>query len=270
MPLDIVYPHDKVLKSIEKKHKNKNFDFIKEAIDTYENFRNNFIDAVDKKDLDTQKELLSAYRKIAKSNEKAHKQLGSRTKYYSSLMEEIPIYIVKDLVEEAITNLSLNNYRFKLGGGLNCTIRITSNPDGSIFLEKKQIDFSLSVESEPIFNQQVIIPLIGLEVKKYTDKTMFGTILQTYQSIKIFRPRTYYGFVVEDEARDSSVVLNSIMYKNEFILTGKKRQKNDEQTLNPIDIKAYTIFVETLQSIVIPCMSTLKIKLDDNGCIVNH
>lgn len=224
MYLNITPPHGFRLGTLKQTYKTdavKN-SIIDECIARYESFKNDFNSAFERHDYRLMAELLDDYRNYAKQHEiKNSSFLGDRTKYYSSILEELPILVVRKKLNSQIDEQNLNSMTLAMGG-YECTIRVAANPDGSYFHEKKRLDFCLAIRDS---TNQHWIPLIGLETKKYCDKTMFGTILETYKSLQIFRPRTFYGFLVEDEARSNDVVLNSPIYEKEFILCDERRAK---------------------------------------------
>ena len=79
---------------------------------------------------------------------------------------------------------------------------------------------------------------------------------ENYNSLRIFRPRTFYGFLVEDEAISAEVVANSVMYKNEFVLSKNNRNK---VARNNIDLEEYQRFSTTLCSTVEESLKELNI-----------
>lgn len=222
------------------------------CVSRYTSFVNDFKDALIAGNIAGQIAALDGYRKFAKDNELQHAVLNARSKYYSSIMEELPVLLTEDLVRSQVEVLGIQHTSLHLGAGKNCVIRIAANPDGTVFHERKMIDFALCVDADKLDRW---IPLVGLEVKKYVDKTMFGTVLETYKSLQIFRPRTYYGFVVEDEARGSDIVANSMMYRNEFVLTKNNRQGS---SIHPTDREEYERFAVEIRQAIEDGLSLLK------------
>lgn len=240
MPLSVNSPHQGRLATLANANQDEPLAGMIRACQTrYDGFRSGFLAAFDNGDYENMAALLDDYRNYAKSREKSEAILSDRTKYYSSILEEIPILLARDKATRLVSDLGLENHNLKMGG-VDCVIRIAANPDGSCFHEKKRIDFCLAINTAPNGAGGNWIPLIGLEVKKYCDKTMFGTILETYKSLQIFRPRTYYGFLVEEEARASDVVLNSPIYQQEFILCDDRRSKTDLRPVSPEVLKHFT------------------------------
>lgn len=222
------------------------------CIARYERFLGEFMDALEASNVAGQIEALDAYRVYAKEHENQHAVLNTRSKYYSTILEELPVLLTEDLVRARIEELGIQSTPLHLGAGKNCVIRIAANPDGTVFHERKLIDFALSVDADRLDRW---VPLVGLEVKKYVDKTMFGSIMETFKSLQVFRPRTYYGFLVEDEARGQDVVTNSQMYRNEFLLTQQCRNASE---LHPTDQASYERFVEEIRRAISDGMSDLR------------
>jgi hypothetical protein len=198
------------------------------CITTYQTYVDKIGVAVAENDFYSIAETLNSYLNFAKGLEATVKFLGPRSKYYSSILEEFPVLLCADIVTDlyACTPAAKGN-AFILGDA-ECSIRIGASPSGAKFCETKRIDFSLAMYSESL---KANVPLLGYEIKKYMDKTMFGTVLETYKALQIFRPRTVYGFIVEDEARDAAVQLNSPMYRDEFVLTGSNRSDSSRNQI---------------------------------------
>jgi len=229
MSLTVHLAHDSRLATLScPKNTRRNQGMLRELRCEYFGYQRDFRALVAEQDYDGMAQCLHAYATYAKELEGAPEVphvptlLTSKSKFYSSILEEVPTLMLLPHLQDILAQRpDLDGRAFHLGGR-DCAIRIGYSPDAQHFVERKRIDFCLSVHDPRL---EVDIALMGLEVKKYVDKTMFGTILETYKSLRAFRPTTYYGFLVEDEARDADVALNSEMYTNEFILTGKKRCK---------------------------------------------
>jgi hypothetical protein len=245
MPLIIKHSHRERLLSLQlatTKSSDQDSETVKTCLIRYWEFYEDFKRCLADNNFVEMAFVMDAYREYAKNLERKHAILGERTKYYSSIMEEAPTIISSDLVSSLVDKLGLDKHNLFIGGK-PCTIRIAANPDGSYFHEEKNIDFCLAIDASGVSNW---VPLVGLEVKKYCDKTMFGTILETYKSLQIFRPRTYYGFLVEDEARGKEVTLNSPLYRQEFILCGVRNKSE----LNPVSPLQLEYFVKELSRAV--------------------
>lgn len=154
---------------------------------------------------------------------------GDKTKYYSSILEELPIHLIKEEILR-IFNDENKSSGLVLGGQI-CLIRQGITPDMKIFSETKNIDFCFA--SLVRGGNGVFVPFYGLEVKKYMDKTMFGTVIDTVRSLSVLRPKTKYGFLIEEEARSSDVIQNSPIHESEFVLSGSNRVRKGRLTIKP-------------------------------------
>lgn len=243
MPIIIKYVHKERLSSyrIDKKVVNNSryIEVLSECESEYLRFLNEFRGFVVNGDEINEVDCLNRYLSFAKEKENSNAFLASKTKYYSSILEEMPVILLEDHIGKMIVKYGLEDKALQLGG-IDCVIRIAANPDGTPFYERKRIDFALAVDAIGDGNW---IPLVGYETKKYMDKTMFGTVLETYKSLQVFRPRTFYGFIVEDEARSKDVVINSLIHKNEHILSGSNRER---QNRNNILRGKYSLFKHQL------------------------
>lgn len=212
-----------------------------EVNDLYQNFQNEFCNSVSDDDYASAAIILNTYMDHYKKVEENSKFLtgkektgnfGDRSKVYSSVLEEAPVLMMRDRITRMIRNTPLESANLVLGAQ-NCLIRKCISPNGEMINETKAIDFCFAVEVKN--SPQTFVPLFGMEVKKYMDKTMFGTVMDTVKSLAYLRSRTRYGFIVEDEARSSDVVLNSPIWESEFVLSKSQRAKKGR---NPIQSTA--------------------------------
>ena len=192
------------------------------------------------------------------------KFLGSKSTYYSSILEDLPVYVSKDIIKSIIENNTsplLSNKEFRIGK-TECIIKRGISGDGSDWEEEKDIDFAVAVKS----HTNKWICLSGFECKKYMDKTMFSSVQYTFTAFQALRPSTSYNFMVEDEARKKKDILNSIMIGKEFVLTNKSRlpEKNGIRPRNPIDKEALEKFIvyckDTVEKTVQKYLTSLTIK----------
>lgn len=147
--------------------------------------------------------------------------VNSQSKFESTFLEEISVYLVKDIKE--IVENKLGIFNKKIYAGLKI--------DGKhkIELITKDVDFcigkkvSITIDKQP--SMDLIIPVLSVEVKTYLDATMFGEVKSSSKSIKSASPnsRTYvlmgYKCIADEHiiaAREDSV-LNEIfvLRKNE-------------------------------------------------------
>jgi len=254
MPLNKKFAHKAMIETkLDKEAKDPKKRAVLDAcLARYQQYVFAFMVARNERNYEKMANALDAYLSYAKGHETQKDTfLGPRTKYYSSIVEEMPVLLCENTVESFVLDNEQIAAKGLILGDAECSIRIGANPDGSRFCETKRIDFCLAVVSTDL---DANVPLMGFEVKKYMDKTMFGTVLETYKALQVFRPRTHYGFIVEDEARDSAVIRNSPLYDKEFILTGKHR---DESKRNKIEVLALERFHRHLEAAVNEALRSL-------------
>lgn len=112
--------------------------------------------------------------------------ITSQSKLESTFLEELSVYLFKDIPE--IKRKKLDFYNKGIFAGL----KINSNL--SLDIIKKDVDFcigrkiKLSIENqEPIV---LTIPLISVEVKTYLDATMFGEVKSSSKTLKSANPNS--------------------------------------------------------------------------------
>lgn len=219
--LEIRYPHEKTINTIVEKDCSKSF-----LLNNYNSFKQLMNSHINNGDDHKAVSLLDDYMNFAKSKEE-DKTVTYKSNYYSSILEELPVLIVRNEVNDFLSKLEDVGLNMIIGD-VNCVIREGRGVDVSRYTEKKRIDFCVALFE----NNGDPVPIIGLEAKKYVDKTMFATIKDTFNELKLLRPKTFYGFLCEDESRSDSVILNSPMHGNEFILTDGKRSKSLRKPIN--------------------------------------
>ena len=112
--------------------------------------------------------------------------ITSQSKLESSLLEELNIYLFKDLPE--IKNHDLDFYNKGIYAGLKI------NPDFSIDIIKKDVDFCIGRKATVKITGQnpisITVPIVSVEVKTYLDATMFGEIKSSSKSLKSATPNS--------------------------------------------------------------------------------
>lgn len=112
--------------------------------------------------------------------------ITSQSKLESTLLEELSVYLFKDIPE--IKQQRLNFYNKGIYAGLKI------NPDLSLDIIRKDVDFCIGKKvTVTIESQQPItltIPIVSVEVKTYLDATMFGEVKSSSKTIKSATPNS--------------------------------------------------------------------------------
>lgn len=113
-------------------------------------------------------------------------RITSQSKLESTLLEELSVYLFKDIPE--IKQQRLDFYNKGIYAGLKI------NPDLSLGIVKKDVDFCIGKKvTMTIEHQQPIvltIPIVSVEVKTYLDATMFGEIKSSSKTLKSATPNS--------------------------------------------------------------------------------
>ena len=214
---------------------------IDRMVSRYNLFVSEFVSAQVDKSPARQCSAISTYLDYAKELEAKYKALGHRSKYYSSIMEEVPVLMAEAYIKLHLSRITSPRPKSLLLGAGECVIRVVAGMDGNFVYDTKRMDFCFAVKNL----DNAWIPLIGLEVKKYLDKTMMATVLDTYKSLKNFRARSFYGVLVENEARSKDTIENSEMFLSEFVLTDVQRSRVSPQ--NVFDPDKFIYFQDKLK-----------------------
>lgn len=112
--------------------------------------------------------------------------ITSQSKLESTLLEELSIYLFKDIPE--IKQQKLHFYNKGIYAGLKI------NPDLSLDIVRKDVDFCIGKKvTMTIENQLPItltIPIVSVEVKTYLDATMFGEVKSSSKTLKSATPNS--------------------------------------------------------------------------------
>lgn len=189
----------------------------------YESYRNQILENLGKPE--KLSIALEEYLSYAKNIEKTSTDVTVRSAYYSSILEEHPVLVFEDTVKNLTDNVTGEFYL----GNCECVIFSGATVDCKPRYDTKKIDFAFAYKSDK-FPYPIL--LAGYEVKKYLDKTMYDSVVQTHEVLREFRPASFYGFLGEDEARGKEVILNSKMRNKEFILTSQPRNRDERNKIN--------------------------------------
>lgn len=112
--------------------------------------------------------------------------ITSQSKLESTLLEELSVYLFKDIPEIKSQRLSFYNK------GIYAGLKI--NPDLSLDIVKKDVDFCIGKKVEVTIEHQspitLTLPIVSVEVKTYLDATMFGEVKSSSKTLKSATPNS--------------------------------------------------------------------------------
>jgi len=112
--------------------------------------------------------------------------ITSQSKLESTLLEELSVYLFKDLPEIKQQRLSFFNK------GIYAGLKI--NPDLTLDIVKKDVDFCIGKKVTMTIEKQepivLTIPIVSVEVKTYLDATMFGEVKSSSKTLKSATPNS--------------------------------------------------------------------------------
>jgi len=154
----------------------------------------------------------------------------SQSKFESTFLEEISVYLVKDIDEIKTNKLGIFNKKIYAG------LKIDGNHNIEIIT--KDVDFCIGEQVEiTIANQpktKLILPVIAVEVKTYLDATMFGEVKSSSKSIKSASPnsKTYVLMGYKDLKDEHIIAARQDSVLNEiFTLRANKKSRMDENVI---------------------------------------
>lgn len=185
----MLYVHqNNILSKIDSDYHGKKdqiFEFYKKYLAFREKMESFTFDENHKSDFIEATELINSYRKELNEFAKANK-INSQSKFESSLLEEISVYLFKDIPE--IKNEKLGVYNKGIYAGLKIS---STNEIGFI---TKDVDFCIGIKTKIRIGSQtpetIILPIVAVEVKTYLDATMFGEVKSSSKSIRSANPNS--------------------------------------------------------------------------------
>ena len=188
-------------------------------------------------------------------------KITSQSKLESTLLEEISVYLFKDL--DAIRNNRLDFYNKGIFAGMKI------NPDLSLDIIRKDVDFcigrivNLSIEGQkPI---KITMPLVSVEVKTYLDATMFGEIKSSSKTLKSATPNS-----------KAYVLMGYKSLADEHILAARQDSTLDEMFVlragegEPIDPLALQLYWEEINISIKNIMSHEKLEVPGRLLFLNN
>ncbi len=156
--------------------------------------------------------------------------ISSQSKFASTFLEEISVYLFKDLEPIASNQLDIFNK------GIYAGLKI----DGKYNIEvlKKDVDFCIGKKVNIKINNEksmdLIIPVVSVEVKTYLDATMFGEVKSSSKAIKSASPnsRTYVLMGHKNLADEHIIAARQDSVLNEiFVLRENENSPIDAETI---------------------------------------
>lgn len=110
----------------------------------------------------------------------------SQSKFISTFLEEMSVYLFKDL--PAIKKGTFDVFN----KGIYAGMKISS--EENIAVIKKDVDFCIgkkvNISIDNTYNELIILPVVAVEVKTYLDATMFGEIKSSSKAIRSATPNS--------------------------------------------------------------------------------
>lgn len=110
----------------------------------------------------------------------------AQSKFASTFLEEISVYLFKDLPAIKKGTFDIFNK------GIYAGMKIASEDAVSII--KKDVDFcigkKLNISIDNAYKDHIILPIVAVEVKTYLDATMFGEIKSSSKAIRSATPNS--------------------------------------------------------------------------------
>lgn len=112
--------------------------------------------------------------------------ITSQSKFASTFLEELSVYLFKDLpsIKKGIFDI--------YNKGIYAGMKIASEYDIAII--KKDVDFcigkKINISVDDAYKEIIILPIVAVEVKTYLDATMFGEIKSSSKAIRSATPNS--------------------------------------------------------------------------------
>lgn len=205
---------------------------IKDIIQKYLKFKPAFIVACESEDISLQLKLINDYREmLSVIKPSANIARGRLNHIVSSFMEEWPIFLCKAFFKKNPSKLS-----FVIGHLKNALIGYDiNNNDKAVY---KDLDFGIALYNK----DNVLQALFYNEAKKYIEKTMEATVLNSYLHCKTLIPEPKLFLTVEQECSSNNT---KTLLVNKHILVDVLRSSKDHNHY-PYLLFNYTNLVNAL------------------------
>lgn len=155
--------------------------------------------------------------------------IKSQSKFRSSFLEEISIYLFSD--NSYIENKRLGFYNKKIYAGM----KIGNNLNVNIM--DKDVDFCIGKKVKIIIDNkeyEIILPVVAVEVKTYLDATMFGEVQYSSRLLKNSTPNVKtYVLMERNQVKDEKIIISRYerTLNEMFVLRGNKESLIDYKVL---------------------------------------
>ena len=157
-------------------------------------------------------------------------KISSQSKFRSSFLEEINIYLFDDLVRKNHSELDIYNK------GIYAGLKILNNFKVDII--DKDVDFCIGKKVTVEINDKnkidIIIPIVAIEVKTYLDATMFGEVQYSARQLKNATPNVKTYVIMEDNQVGKEKIMaarNDNTIDEMFVFKGKNNRKFSSEIL---------------------------------------
>ena len=166
----------------------------------------------------------------------AEHRITSQSKFRPSILEEFCGFLFKDIPKVSSLNLGFFNKGVFAGLGIN--------NQGRAVIRTKDIDFCIGKHFRVTFENQVeelIIPIVAIECKTYTDKTMLNEAQFTAQKLKQGSPGTRVYILSEgNQVADDEIPLKGQTPLDQIFILRKllppeQRQIRNKKEYSEID-----------------------------------
>ena len=194
---------------------------------------------------------INQYYKDLKQFAKDNK-IDAHSKFESTFLEEISCYLFKDIKEIKTGKFDIFNK------GIYAGLKI--NNDDSIEIIKKDVDFCIGKKTKITIGGQpeedLIIPVIAVEVKTYLDATMFGEVKSSSKDIRSSSPmsKTYVLMGYKNIKNDHILAAKQDSTITEMFVMKKNKKATD------FDSNALLEYYETISEAVKKALTKEKIK----------
>lgn len=168
-------------------------------------------------------------------------KITPQSKMESTLLEELSVYLFKDIPE--IKQNSLGFYNKGIYAGLKI------NNDLSLGIIKKDVDFcigrKLRITIEGQSSIEITVPIVSVEVKTYLDATMFGEIKSSSKTLKSATPnsKAYVLMGYKDLADEHIIAARQDSTLDEMFVLREKGEK-------PVDAYALRLYWEEVANAI--------------------